>query len=169
VPEDNLAEPQDQCPWHMKLTRGILLHSEMMKYFHFPARTSRSFYAYSCLLAVFLLWAPLGVSAWQSNQMACCEDGLCLVQNHAHGATGAQNRSADNGRDAMQCKHAQNQLMACKMACCPSEKQMTASPVIFVLSLKPSLSRPATSADSIKIASVAVPLSSQIPSLPPPR
>jgi hypothetical protein len=87
----------------------------------------RSFAACFCLLAVALLYAPLGGAAWASLAMSCCNGDHCNIPQHHHQKPDAQPASHED------CAHGAGGLMACSMSCCQNPDQPIVSAMIFVL------------------------------------
>jgi hypothetical protein len=106
-----------------------------------PASSARRLSACLCLGALFFLWFPLWVAAWQSATMDCCSAGMCP----AHGHKSQNSHSAPS-----QCNHG---VTACSVSCCQSDAHTFVASGIFVLPSPPILSRTpqfTTSSSSIK-------------------
>ena len=87
----------------------------------------RSFLAVLCLLAVALLYAPLGGAAWFVYTGACCSTGQCPIHGHHHSQT------PSDPEHAMDCGHDMAAAAQCCMSCCHNPDRPAAAPAIFVL------------------------------------
>ena len=130
--------------------------------------------AWVCLLAAFLLWAPVGALAFQASGIGCCTGGLCPAHGHqkTNQATDQQSALAET---PMECEHAggsgQNHrgAMKCSMSCCQESGDTLMAAAIFIL--------PETTAISVPTGSAAAPIEltaaefiqSIRPPSPPPR
>jgi len=128
-----------------------------------PQNRLRSLFAMLCLVAVVLLYAPLGGAAWSLYSAACCTTQQCPIKGHH-----AQHSSA-SPKHAMDCGHDKPAMASCSMSCCQHPDRPAFTPVIFVLpipltvSATTNLEALAPAPDSRKIFSSIKPLS------PPPR
>jgi hypothetical protein len=87
-----------------------------------------------CLVAAFLLWAPVWAVAWQASGMTCCNGTMCLAHGHAGKEGAAKAQSAAQEHAPMECNHAsQAGLMTCQMSCCHEQDRPATAAVIFVL------------------------------------
>jgi len=88
---------------------------------------SRSFLAAFCLLAVALLYAPLGAVAFSAYANSCCTSGQCPIKGpHQHHAPAAPEH-------AMDCGHEMTGMTTCSMSCCHNPDRPALTPAIFVL------------------------------------
>ena len=124
---------------------------------------SRSFLAALCLLAVMLLYAPLGAVAFSAYANSCCSSGQCPIkgqhQNHAPAAS----------EHAMDCGHEMPGMASCSLSCCHHPDRPALVPAIFVL---PAAFTVSTSVIFEPVAQVRPPLNyllSSEPLSPPPR
>lgn len=93
-----------------------------------PQNRLRSLFAMLCLVAVVLLYAPLGGAAWSLYSSACCTSGAeCPIHGHRHAQVPAR---SDN---AMDCGHDMPAMTQCSMSCCHNPDSPALAPVIFVL------------------------------------
>jgi hypothetical protein len=92
-----------------------------------PQSRARSFFALLCLLAVVLLYAPLGGAAWSLYSTACCTTKECPIKGHdaKHSPAAPQH--------AMDCSHDMPAMSTCTMSCCHNADRPALAPVIFVL------------------------------------
>jgi hypothetical protein len=123
----------------------------------------RSISASICLLAVFLLYAPLVGAAWSLHQMACCASGQCPIPAHHH------HKIPSAPANHMDCEHDMPGMMACAMSCCHDSDRSLAASIAFVLPQPAELTAPA--AIVLRIASTKAldfPRSIE-PLSPPPR
>jgi len=160
--------------WQDGVGRGILCVLEMMRLFDSSTITARTLRAQVCLLAVLLLWLPLGASAWQACNMACCADGMCMAHGRSHSPKAAPpSEPAKQGSGEMDCHHSGQSdadgMLACKMDCCHTQQQAMASPIIFLLRAEPALAGLGFCVGSPKTVSAAAASLPFLPSLPPPR
>jgi hypothetical protein len=120
---------------------------------------------YACLLAVMLIYAPLGLLALWTGTGACCKSGYCPIPGHHRQA----HSKADGEHNGMDCEHSAPGLAACTMSCCHDKEHALVAPVSFVLeeSMAPRtttlVARLAPTPPSKSIAQSFEPLS------PPPR
>lgn len=90
--------------------------------------TRRSFFATLCLVAVVLLYAPLGGAAWFVYSGGCCTSGSeCPIHGHHHSQT------PSGPEHAMDCGHDMPAVTQCSMSCCHNPDRPGLAPVIFVL------------------------------------
>jgi hypothetical protein len=90
----------------------------------------RSIGAYSCLVAVLLIYAPQGMIAWWAGTGACCKSDYCPIHEH-HGSKAA----AAGEHDGMNCQHDAGEkagMAACTMNCCDDPEKVLVAPVIFL-------------------------------------
>ena len=119
----------------------------------------RFFAAWSCLLAVALLYAPLAGAAWSSRAMACCTGEHCNIPQHHH-----QKKPTES-----ECSHDLGGLTDCSMSCCQNPDRPVVTAVAFVLpplafaSVPVLVTHPVDTLRSVEISRSVVPLS------PPPR
>lgn len=111
----------------------------MRRSLQFPIAPGRKIAACVCLVAALLLWFPLWVAAWQSNQMNCCTGGMCPAHGHdseqGHSPSGSQ-------RAPMNCDHgAGGGLIECSMSCCRTEAHSFVTAIFFLLPPVIALSR----------------------------
>ncbi|HYL64955.1 MAG TPA: hypothetical protein VE077_20255 [Candidatus Methylomirabilis sp.] len=122
--------------------------------------------AWMCMLAVALVYAPLGAAALIANGVGCCVSGYCPVKGHHH----HKQQTADE-QDSMpaDCGHDMGGMMACSMSCCQDQGRPAVVPGTFVLPVAASVPaageviRPVQVTNSPKLSQVVRPLS------PPPR
>lgn len=80
--------------------------------------------AWLCLVATFLLFAPLIGAAWDGHAAACCAGDHCPVSEHhsskapAHGAA---------------CEHQTGGLTACTMDCCQNVEHLMLVALAFIV------------------------------------
>src|SRR5215471_4030166 len=88
----------------------------------------RSLFASLCLVAIALVYAPLGGAAWALYSAACCKLGSqCPVHGHHHTQTPA------SSEHTMDCGHEMAGMAECSMSCCNHPDRPAVAPVIFVL------------------------------------
>jgi len=92
-----------------------------------PHNRLRSLFAMLCLVAVVLLYAPLGGAAWSLYTAACCTAGQCPI----HGNQPSHAPAAP--KQAMDCGHDMPAMTQCSMSCCQHPDRPVIAPVIFVL------------------------------------
>ena len=132
-----------------------------------PSRHNRirSISAALCLLAVLLLYTPLGTAAWSSYHAACCTSGMCSIKEHHHQtAPVTPEEHMDCGHD-----HDLGTMMACSMSCCHSNEVPAVASAIFVLPLQVALSAPAALTSAIDFLQVSGSPRLVEPLSPPPR
>jgi hypothetical protein len=96
-----------------------------------PTRKSRTqrVSAFACLLALFLLYAPIANATLMTLTRACCSGDQCPIHGGHHAAP--QQASA-----AMDCDHQHGHdaaMDACSMSCCHNETQAAVHANIFLL------------------------------------
>jgi hypothetical protein len=137
--------------------------------------TARKFGAWVCLLAVVLLWTPLWATAWQTNAMACCSDGLCPARGLRHMKAGqTEGQAPAPPETSTDCEHhsaknGQSGLMKCSISCCHETATSFTTGVVFVLPPSAILSHPwpvAASPVIVSASKFAWPIE---PLSPPPR
>src|SRR5260370_4683575 len=92
-----------------------------------PQNRLRSLFAMLCLVAVALLYAPLGGAAWLLYSSACCTSGQCPIHGHHHQQMPA------TPEHAMNCGHNMAAMASCSMSCCQHPDRPAVTPIIFVL------------------------------------
>jgi len=94
-----------------------------------PQTCRRPLFAMLCLVAVVLLYAPLGGAAWFVYAGACCYTGQCPIHGHPPSQT------PSSPEHAMDCGHDQEMATrtSCSMSCCHNPDRAALTPVIFVL------------------------------------
>jgi hypothetical protein len=141
----------------------------MRRSLHVPIAPARTFGAWVCLVAVVMLWAPMGAAAWQANGMACCEGGMCVA--HGHSKTNpAIPRQATPRESPMNCEHhGDSGVVNCSMTCGHDGSPSVTTAVIFVLPESAAIRGPArTLAAPTSFAPTAF-VRSYDPLSPPPR
>jgi hypothetical protein len=83
--------------------------------------------AWVCLLAIGLLYAPLGGAAWASRAMACCTGDHCNIPEHHHQKT-SPHPAADTN-----CGHDMSGMSECSMSCCQNPERPLVTALLFVL------------------------------------
>jgi hypothetical protein len=122
--------------------------------------------AWVCLLAVALLYAPLGVANLIARGADCCVDGYCNVPEHHHDKK-QMAPAPESG--AMDCGPDMNGMTSCSMSCCKDPARPALIPAAFVLPAPTSVPaaaevlRPVSLAKSLELSRFVKPLS------PPPR
>jgi hypothetical protein len=128
--------------------------------------------AYICLLAVALLYAPLGAAAWPKRTMDCCAGGFCPMAAHHHHdreVAGTGNSSPMNCGHDMDGKEGRGGEMWCSMRCCQNSSRAALVPGAFLLPaenlalVSDTLAQPVQIGNSLKLSGFIQPLS------PPPR
>ena len=128
-----------------------------------PQNRWRSFLAVPCLVAVALLYAPLGGAAWFVYTGACCNTGQCPIHGHHNSQTPFR------PEHAMDCGHNMAAMTHCSMSCCQHPDRPALTPGIFVLPAPITVSSVTSfeplipAAESRNILSLLEPIS------PPPR
>lgn len=114
-----------------------------------------------CLLAVLLLYAPLGAAVWTAHGMSCCTGDFCPSSSHHHQKTPAAPAHHNCGQEMG--------MTACSMSCCQTPDRPMVASLNFVL---PQLNFPAApvliSPFETARSSIAPSRSSE-PLSPPPR
>src|SRR6266566_4041678 len=88
----------------------------------------RSLLAVLCLVAVVLLYAPLGGAVWSLYSAPCCTSGTqCPVHGHHHSQT------PSGPEHAMDCGHDLPAITECSMSCCHHPERPALTPVVFLL------------------------------------
>src|SRR5256884_4550184 len=88
----------------------------------------RSLLAVLCLVAVALLYAPLGGAVWSLYSAPFCTTGTqCPVHGHHHSQT------PSGPEHAMDCGHDLPALPECSMSCCHHPERPAPAPVVFLL------------------------------------
>jgi hypothetical protein len=119
----------------------------------------RFFAAWSCLLAVALLYAPLAGAAWSSRAMACCTEDHCNVPRHHHQKKPTQS----------ECGHDLCGLSDCSISCSQNPDGPVVTAVAFVLPTLTFASAPVLVTRTVgTLRSVEIPRSVE-PLSPPPR
>ena len=125
----------------------------------------RSFFAVTCLLALVLLYAPLGAAAWSSYKAACCTSGQCPIPEHHHKSPAAPANHMDCGHDM----HGVPGMTSCAMSCCQDSHRPAVASAIFVLPVPATFSAPSTLPTTIISSRFPDLLRSIEPLSPPPR
>jgi len=125
---------------------------------------TRSISAVICLLAVLLLYTPLGAAAWSSYRSGCCAKGMCSIKEHHH-----QQPPAAPPQDQMDCGHHGAHMMSCSLSCCHNDEVAAAATAIFVLPRPFVRSVPAPLKSSIAFLQVSDSPQLLEPLSPPPR
>src|SRR5215472_11723894 len=91
-------------------------------------RRRRSLLATLCLVAVALVYAPLGGAAWALYSGACCTSGSqCPIHGHHH-------RQMPSGPEhAIDCGHDMAPKTQCRMSCCHHPERPAVTSVVFLL------------------------------------
>jgi heme A synthase len=82
-------------------------------------------FAWTCLLAAVLLFAPLAGAAWSAHAAACCTGDHCPIPEHHHRSKAARQDS--------NCEHQAGGMMACSMNCCQTVEHPLLASLAFVL------------------------------------
>src|SRR5260370_39823331 len=106
----------------------------------------RSIAASICLLAVFLLYAPLAGAAWSSYQSACCMSGQCKIPAHHH------HKAPAAPAHHMDCGHDMAGMIACAISCCHDSERSLVSSIAFVLPPVMAATAPVSITSSIELA-----------------
>lgn len=129
-----------------------------------PQNRWRSFFAALCLLAVALLYAPLGGATWLLYSSACCTSGAqCPIHGHHHAPT------PTSSQNAMDCGHDMSAMAQCSMSCCHDPDRPAVAPAIFVLPSPVSVSFSTVFEPFLALPSLQNCFSSFEPLSPPPR
>jgi hypothetical protein len=122
-----------------------------------------------CLLAVVMLWAPMGAAAWQANGMACCEGGMCAAHGHSK-ANQPMSRETTPGQSQMNCEHhGDGGIGSCSMNCGHESSPAVTTAAIFVLPDSAAIGEPGRAlAISASLEPTAL-VPSYDPLSPPPR
>jgi hypothetical protein len=128
-----------------------------------PQNRFRSLFAMLCLIAVVLLYAPLGGAAWSLYSAACCTTQQCPIKGHH-----AQHSPAAS-EHAMDCSHDVPAMASCSMSCCQHPDRPAVAPIIFVLPTPPTVSATANLEALAPAPDPRNVLSSTKPLSPPPR
>lgn len=148
----------------------------MVRSLHSPIAAGRKTAAWVCLLAVLVLWAPLGAVALEANGIGCCMAGFCARGPHGHqrGEQAAPVKPAA-AETTMGCEHhggaTQNKpdAMKCSMSCCHETSAAMAAAIVFVLPATTFLSAPLGAASASPELTATVFMQSIQPLSPPPR
>ncbi|HKW57315.1 MAG TPA: hypothetical protein VJN42_08145 [Candidatus Acidoferrum sp.] len=84
--------------------------------------------AWMCLLAVTLLYAPLGAAALMANGVGCCGGAYCPIREHHH-----HKPSPSPDSQPMDCGHDMGAMTACSMSCGENSGRPAVIPGVFVL------------------------------------
>lgn len=125
--------------------------------------TARSFFAMLCLIAVFLLYAPLGGAAWYVYSGACCTTGQCPIHGHH------SSHSPATHERALDCGHETPSVASCNMSCCHDPDRPALTPVIFLLPAVLTISPNATFEPFLSLPGSPDSPNSTEPLSPPPR
>src|SRR5271165_659102 len=141
----------------------------MKRSLHIPIAPGRKIGAWVCLVAVVLLWAPLGAAAWQAHGMACCDGGMCATHGHSK-PNYSQPRQATPTETPLNCGHHGGTGIAnCSVSCCQENNPSFTSAVVFLLPAAAIFSQPPPAlATSVKFAPTEFVQASK-PLSPPPR
>lgn len=121
-----------------------------------------------CLLAVFLLWAPLWATAFHAADMACCDGAMCPL--HRHMPKKGTHEQAPPKEKSSTCEHhSKSAAMDCTIACCQSADSTITQAIVFVLPTPPVISTPLLTGISTTGVPVSVNSPSFDPASPPPR
>jgi hypothetical protein len=121
--------------------------------------------AYTCVLAVVLLYAPLAGALLLAHGMDCCAGGYCPIREHHH----QKQQTPTQDSMPMDCGHDMSGMTACSVSCCQESSRPAVMPVAFVLPLATMLPaavemvQPVRITTSLEISQIITPLS------PPPR
>ena len=126
-------------------------------------RLGRRIVAAVCLLAVMMLYAPLGGAAWASYERSCCTSGQCKIPAHHH------HKMPAAPADHMDCGHDMPGMMACAMHCCQDSERTFATPIAFVLPADVRVKTAAPVATSVEISEQREFPQANEPVSPPPR
>src|ERR1700674_4926193 len=96
-------------------------------------KRSRVFFAWFCLVAAFLLFAPFAGAAWSAHAAACCTGDHCPIPEHHH------SKAPAHGAD---CKHQTGGMTACTMSCCQNAEHVMLVAPVFVVPVGPLLPKP---------------------------
>ena len=140
---------------------------------------TREFGALACLLAIAVLYAPLGAAAFSPSVMACCTGKFCNIPKHHHKSNAAssekppQTQAPPPAASHEDCGHnmAANAtgMSDCSMDCCQTHETPAVSSVTFVMppvifvAVSVNVTRAAETARAIEIPRTIEPAS------PPPR
>ena|SRR5215469_11820265 len=126
--------------------------------------TARSLFATLCLIAVVLLYAPLGGAAWFVYSGACCNSGSqCPIHGHHSSQT------PSGPEHAMDCSHGMLAMRQCSMSCCHDPDRPAIAPVIFVLPAHITVSASTSFALLVPLPGSKDSVNSIEPLSPPPR
>jgi hypothetical protein len=143
----------------------------MKRTLHVPIAPGRTFGAWVCLLAVVMLWAPMGAVAWQANGMACCESGMCVA--HGHSKTNQpipQKQKATPGESPMNCEHQDDRgVVNCSITCGHESGASVTTAVIFLLPDPAVICRPSNTLTAPTISAPTAFVQWYDPLSPPPR
>lgn len=129
-----------------------------------PQNRWRSFFATLCLVAVVLLYAPLGGAAWALYSAACCKSGSqCPIHGHHHMQTPA------GPEHAMDCGHGMAGMTQYSMSCCQNPDRPAVASAIFILPAPVAVSVAANFEPLIAPSGTQSTVSSFEPLSPPPR
>lgn len=78
-----------------------------------------------CLLAVLLLYAPLGAAIWTAHDMSCCTGDFCPISSHHHQKTPAAPAHHNCGHEMG--------MTPCSMSCCQTTERPMVASLSFVL------------------------------------
>src|SRR6266704_2247606 len=92
-----------------------------------PQNRLRSLFTVLCLVAVALVYAPVGGAAWSLCSAACCTSGQCPIHGHHPSPSPAATEHA------MDCGHDMPAMASCSMSCCQHPDRPVVTPMIFVL------------------------------------
>jgi len=141
---------------------------------HVPVARGRKMGAWVCLLAAFLLWAPLWAVVCQASGIGCCTGGLCPAHGHpkADQATKQQSGQAETPMECEQhggSRQSHHGAMKCSIFCCHESSEAPMAAAIFILPETTAISLPAGStATAIELSATEFVQSIRPPS-PPPR
>jgi hypothetical protein len=87
----------------------------------------RAFAGMICLLAMFLMQAPLVLATWSISTGMCCTGDFCPIAAHHH------KKIATEPAHQMNCGHEMSGMSNCAMSCCHDTDQPTIAANLFVM------------------------------------
>lgn len=141
----------------------------MRRSLHVPIAPRRTFGAWVCLVAVVMLWAPMGAATWQANGMACCAGGMCVA--HGHSRTNQPKPQETPPRESLTncAHHGDNEMVNCSMSCGHDSGSSLTTAVIFVLPTPAAISEPTQASAALTNFAPMAFVPSYDPLSPPPR
>lgn len=141
----------------------------MRRSLHVPIAPGRTFEAWVCLVAVVMLWAPMGAAAWQANGMVCCEGGICVAHGHSR-TNQPKPQETPPGESLMNCTHhGDSGIVNCSMSCGHNSSSSLATAVIFVLPVPGAISELSQVPEALTSFAPRTFVPSYDPLSPPPR